>query len=74
MEKEKKKELFVEWWNNVPQGKAAEKKEQIIEKCFITSQIFHYWTSGKTEIPDLSLKVIERIAGEKIFKKQKEEA
>lgn len=68
MNKEEKQKAFAEWWYSVPQGEAKELKQKIIDKCYISRIVFIFWLNGKTEIPNLAIPVIERLAGKKIFK------
>jgi len=73
MNKRQKHALFIGWWGSVPQKEVAEKRKEIIEKCFISPFIFRHWEKGNTEIPTFVLAKIEEIAGEKIFKLEESE-
>lgn len=69
MTKEEKQQAFSKWWYELPQKEIRSKKQEIIERCFISRFIFIYWLSGRTEIPTICLSVIEEIAKKRIFKK-----
>ena len=70
MTKEEKQLAFANWWYELPQKEIRSKKQEIIERCFISRFIFIYWLSGRTEIPTICLSVIEEIAKKRIFKKE----
>ncbi len=69
MTKEEKQQAFANWWYELPQKEIRSKKQEIIERCFISRFTFIYWLSGRTEIPTICLSVIEEIAKKRIFKK-----
>lgn len=70
MTKEEKQLAFSNWWYELPQKEIRSKKQEIIERCFISRFTFIYWLSGRTEIPTICLSVIEEIAKKRIFKKE----
>lgn len=70
MTKEEKQLAFSNWWYELPQKEIKSKKQEIIERCYISRFIFIYWLSGRTEIPTICLNVIEEIAKKRIFKKE----
>ena len=70
MTKEEKQLAFSNWWYELPQKEIRSKKQEIIERCFISRFTFIYWLSGRTEIPTICLSVIEEIARKRIFKKE----
>lgn len=67
----KEKEIsFSNWWYEVPLRDVRKIKKQIMERCYISRNVFHHWVEGNTEIPELALPIIEEIAGKKIFTKE----
>lgn len=70
MTKEEKQQAFANWWYELPQKEIRSKKQEIIERCFISRFTFIYWLSGRTEIPTICLSVIEEIARKRIFKEE----
>lgn len=61
MDKETKHKSFLKLWGSTPLSKVEEVRQQIIDKCFITRNIFYDWLSGRTEIPELYLQTIKQI-------------
>ena len=71
MTKQQKKEAFTNWWDNLTQKEAKEMKQEIMKRCFISRYIFIFWLTGRTEIPNICLSIIEEIARKRIFSIEK---
>lgn len=59
---------FKEWYSQHPDNTRIMIRDKIISECGIAStDIFYNWYRGRTPIPPLAKKVIEKIACKKIF-------
>ncbi|MDH6355439.1 hypothetical protein M2132_001782 [Dysgonomonas sp. PH5-45] len=61
------KTYLKQFMNSIPMGIYKDTKDQIIEECHITEDIWVNWLSGRTRIPELAKPVINKIAGRNIF-------
>lgn len=61
------KNKFRTYIDSIPYGKVPTFRLEIIEKCVITPQIWTNWIMGRTLIAERHQKIIESVAGVKIF-------
>ena len=58
---------FKMYIDSVQFGKISEIKAKIINECVITNEIYKNWYAGRSNIPERHQRVIEKLAGKKIF-------
>ncbi len=58
--KEKAKRLNI-MLNAVPFGRYMEFKKRIVERTVSSLQTIYNWSTGRTEIPDLAMPIIEEV-------------
>jgi hypothetical protein len=58
---------FQDWILELSLKEYPVKKQQIMSACSISSMVFSFWKTGRTTIPPLAKKEIEKIAGKEIF-------
>lgn len=59
-------ELLI-WWRGLSVGVYKERRAAILEACRISRFVWARWLSGRTKIPYLYRREIERVAQERIF-------
>jgi len=64
---ETKTNPFKEWIENLPVKDYFETKTLVIQKCYITPQVFRHWKNGNSAIPELAKPIINEIAGYEVF-------
>lgn len=61
-------QTFKEWYSQHADDERIALRNRIIRECgIISTDIFYNWYRGRTAIPHLAKKAIEKIAGKKIF-------
>jgi len=60
-------EKFRNFMDSMPKGQFDNIKKQVIDTCIITEDVYKNWYYGRTKVPPLHQKVIEELAGEKVF-------
>jgi len=59
---------FQKWLNNVANGEYLATRRRIIDELNITEAIFKNWRQGRTTVPFLYKKELNRIFNKQIFK------
>lgn len=57
--------------DSIPVGDYKDVKDQIIEKCHITDDVWSNWLSGRTSIPELAKPIINEVAKRDVFETER---
>ena len=61
---------FRKYVDSIPYGKVPSFRIEIIEKCVITPEIWTNWMLGRTMVQERHQRIIEKVAGTKIFEEE----
>jgi len=59
---------FHKFSSAIPYGKYERVKKEIVERCFINNSIYSNWNTGRTQVPELAIAIINQIAKENNLK------
>ncbi len=60
-------ENLMAWMSTIPVGEIDGVRRQLMDECEVSRYVLAHWLAGRTRIPPLAKKVIERIAGKDLF-------